>query len=398
MSDEKRRILEMLERGTITQEDAARLLDALGETLEDSSESTPSFQWEEDPDPGVTVGQAMEEARQAIRDAAQEAREAIDLAHQMGKEVARSVGEIFPKGENTSFSMDLDTPLSLEENAYPEPDILDPITEVRVEWVNGPIEIRRWDGNTTRVAEYAKRPLKGRERMETTLKNGVLRIRWTRETTFHGKLFLQKHLVVELPRELPELKQFRLETVSGEARICGIQAGVLRLNTVSGMLEGQNLKGAEIRAESVSGQVGLTGVSAQKLRVSSTSGQVSLDGIGAGELRGETVSGALEVKGNGENISLHTVSGSLRLEVGQYPKTAKLNTVSGDIATMLPEGDPGFTVEYGSMSGTLFSQFPLQGSLGKKNGRAVYGQGGAWLKLNTVSGQMELLHGEKQGS
>ena len=50
MSDEKRRILEMLERGTITQEDAARLLDALGETLEDSSEPTPSFQWEEDPD------------------------------------------------------------------------------------------------------------------------------------------------------------------------------------------------------------------------------------------------------------------------------------------------------------------------------------------------------------
>ena len=177
MSDEKRRILEMLERGTITQEDAARLLDALGETLEDSSESTPSFQWEEDPDPGVTVGQAMEEARQAIRDAAQEAREAIDLAHQMGKEVARSVGEIFPKGENTSFSMDLDTPLPLEENAYPEPDILDPITEVRVEWVNGPIEIRHWDGNTTRGAEYAKRPLKDRERMETTLKNGVLRIR-----------------------------------------------------------------------------------------------------------------------------------------------------------------------------------------------------------------------------
>ena len=227
MSDEKRRILEMLERGTITQEDAARLLDALGETLEDSSEPTPSFQWEEDPDQGVTVGQVMEEAQQAIQDAAQEAREAIDLAHQMGKEVARSVGEIFPKGENTSFSMNLDTPLPLEENAYPEPDILDPITEVRVEWVNGPIEIRRWDGNTIRVAEYAKRPLKDRERMETTLKNGVLRIRWTRETTFHGKLFLQKHLVVELPRELPELKQFRLETVSGEVRICGIQAGVL---------------------------------------------------------------------------------------------------------------------------------------------------------------------------
>ena len=31
MSEEKRRILDMVEQGTITQEDAARLLEALGE-------------------------------------------------------------------------------------------------------------------------------------------------------------------------------------------------------------------------------------------------------------------------------------------------------------------------------------------------------------------------------
>ena len=33
MSEEKRRILDMVEQGTITQEDAARLLEALGDLL-----------------------------------------------------------------------------------------------------------------------------------------------------------------------------------------------------------------------------------------------------------------------------------------------------------------------------------------------------------------------------
>ena len=42
------------------------------------------------------------------------------------------------------------------------------------------------------------------------------------------------------------------------------------------------------------------------------------------------------------------------------------------------------------MSGACSSQFPLSGELGKRKGRAVYGSGGASLRLDTVSGAMEL--------
>ena len=94
--------------------------------------------------------------------------------------------------------------------------------------------------------------------------------------------------------------------------------------------------------------------------------------------------------GSGEELSLSTVSGQLSLQVGQHPRQVKLNTVSGRIYAGLPEGEPGFTVEYSSMSGAFSSQFPLSGELGKRKGRAVYGGGGASLRLDTVSGAMEL--------
>ena len=56
MSEEKRRILEMLEAGTISQKDAQRLLEALGENL---SQPAPMS---EKPEQDV-----FEEAAQAVR-------------------------------------------------------------------------------------------------------------------------------------------------------------------------------------------------------------------------------------------------------------------------------------------------------------------------------------------
>ena len=104
-----------------------------------------------------------------------------------------------------------------------------------------------------------------------------------------------------------------------------------------------------------------------------TAGKLELWGVAAQRRRAETGAGALTAGGNGEELSLSTVSGQLSLQVGQHPRQVKLNTVSGRIYAGLPEGEPGFTVEYSSMSGAFSSQFPLSGELGKRKGRAVYG-------------------------
>ncbi|MFQ9908204.1 MAG: DUF4097 family beta strand repeat-containing protein [Acutalibacter sp.] len=240
-----------------------------------------------------------------------------------------------------------------------------------------------------RVAEYAARPLKDSERMELQENGGKLRIRWSRDKAFRSRMFLQKHLVVELPQDAA-LEELRVDTVSGGAYLSGFQAEECRVSTVSGAARCQGLRAQRLRVEAVSGAASLENVAAEELRCTTTSGKLELCGFAVQRLRAETVSGALTAGGNGEELSLSTVSGQLSLQVGQHPRQVKLNTVSGRIYAGLPEGEPGFTVEYSSMSGAFSSQFPLSGELGKRKGRAVYGSGGASLRLDTVSGAMEL--------
>lgn len=394
MSEEKRRILEMLEAGKITQEDAARLLDALGAECEEPSPAPEESAGKENgktdwaevlENLGAGVDKAVQEALQAAAPSLESLGAGVDATVKQALNVLKhsTVAESFRTPVNPE-----DTPLPLEENAYPAP-VGGPVNSLRVEWVNGPVEIRPWDGETIRVAEYAARPLEERERMELQEENGCLRIRWNREKTFRGKIFLQKHLVVELPRNAT-LGEVRIDNVSGGTYLSTTQGDTMRLTTVSGPVMCWNSRGETLRIESVSGGVSLYGVSSRELRISGTSGKVNLEGFAAEQLRVETVSGAITAQGNGEDLNLSTISGALTLQVEQYPKKVKLNSVSGRVTMLLPQEDLGFALEYSSISGGFSTQFPLTGELGKRKGKVVYGQGGAKFRMDTVSGRIEL--------
>ena len=282
-------------------------------------------------------------------------------------------------------------PLPLEPHSYelPTPG---PISRLRVNWVNGPVEVRPWEGDTLRLTEYSPRPLKEEERLALREENGCLTVQWTQKPAiFLGfrPLTLQKHLVVELPQTAP-LEEVKASTVSGALYLTGFQAGAIQGETASGPLLCQALAAHSLAAETVSGALRLEGVSARQLACNAVSGKTELLGFSCATLKGETVSGALTATGSGEEIKLSTVSGALSLQAEQYPCTARLNTVSGKISLGLPQEGPGFTVEYDSVSGGFRSRFPLIGDITKRHGQVAFGQGGAALHLETVSGAMEL--------
>ena len=392
MSEEKRRILEMLEAGKITQEDAARLLDALGEESsspapeESAGSENVKTDWAEVLENlGAGVDKAVKEAIQAAAPSLESLGAEVDATMKQALNVLKNstVSESFRTTANP-----MDIPLPLEENAYPA-SVGGPVNSLRIEWVNGPVEIRLWDGETIRVAEYAGRPLEEGERMELQEENGCLHIRWNREKTFRGKIFLQKHLVVDLPKNA-SLGDIRIDNVSGGTYLSGLQGDGIRVTAVSGPIMCWNLRGEILRIETVSGGISLYGVSSRELRVSGTSGRVYLEGFAAEQLRVETVSGAVTAQGNGEDLNLSTISGALTLQVEQYPKRVKLKSVSGKVTMLLPQQDLGFYVEYSSISGGFSTQFPLTGELGKRKGKVIYGQGGAKFRIDTVSGRIEL--------
>lgn len=373
MSEEKRRILEMLEAGTISQKDAQRLLEALGENL---SQPAPMS---EKPEQDV-----FEEAAQAVEPALEVPKEekAVWNAEQAGGQA--------PPVESTAALA-----LPLEENQYQQP-VGGVVTQLKIEWWNGPVEIRPWEGDTIRVAEYSPRPLEDSERMGIREKNGKLHIQWNENGVRFGSWRLKKHLVVELPTDAV-LEEIRAENTSGSLCLAGISLGKGNLETTSGMVYCHGLRAEKMRVETTSGEVQMEGASVGELRVETISGEQRILEFAAQYFKGETVSGPLTAIGNGEELKLSTVSGPLTVQVGQHPRKVKLETVSGPVEAVLPEGEPGFTVEYSSLSGRFSSQFPLTGKLGKREGSAVYGSGGTQLHLETVSGSMGLCKGISAG-
>ena len=326
MSEEKRRILDMVEQGTITQEDAARLLEALGE-----NEPAPAQPQESQPPQDGT----WEAEHQGDEDC-QGPNQRVEIhlegegAKPIYQEITAALDEAAPVFENLG---------KIVEDA-----VTSATQAVDAAWP----QVKEAVSSATEKAKGAAQS------------------------------------AAQAARE-----ELRVDTVSGGAYLSGFQAEECRVSTVSGAARCQGLRAQRLRVEAVSGAASLENVAAEELRCTTTSGKLELCGFAAQRLRAETVSGALTAGGNGEELSLSTVSGQLSLQVGQHPRQVKLNTVSGRIYAGLPEGEPGFTVEYSSMSGAFSSQFPLSGELGKRKGRAVYGSGGASLRLDTVSGAME---------
>ena len=370
MNDEQRKILEMVADGTLTQQDADRLLEALGPASEAAPEEEPSqdlgdrisavvenivdrtmgaFGPSGDGDLGEKISAAVEEATAAALDPQTHREEDAD-------------SEPWDEESHTSLMV-------LAEDAQGEG-----VHSLVISWVSGEVEVLPWEGSELRITETANRPMSDDERMRQTLENGVLTVEWTRRRFRVGPLNLRKHLVVEIPAGAV-LRRVEVNSVSAPVRLEGTAAsGELTATTVSGKLKGFDL-------------------AAPTLALSTVSGKLEAQGFAGDTVSLNTVSGKLEAHGSAPSLKAETVSGRMELGLEDLPQDLHANTVSGRIeATLLlpPEDPRGFTVEYESLSGTFECDFPLIGELKKHHGKAVFGDGSARINLETTSGKIEL--------
>ena len=343
MSDEQRRILEMVADGTLSQEDADRLLEVLGPGPEAPAEEAP----------------------------------ADDLADHITAAVDNIVDKAMNMADRTIAEQD-----TAPMDADPQTSLLalagdtegDGVHSLVISWVDGQVELVPWEGSELRVTETANRPMREDEQMSQTLENGVLTVEWTRKRRRIGPLNLRKRLVVEIPAGVA-LRRVEVNSVSAPVRLEGTAAsGELTATTVSGKLKGFDL-------------------AAPTLALSTVSGKLEAQGFAGDTVSLNTVSGKLEAHGSAPSLKAETVSGRIELGLEDLPQDLHANTVSGRIETtlLLPPEDPrGFTVEYESLSGTFECDFPLIGELKKHHGKAVFGDGSARISLETTSGKIEL--------
>lgn len=131
-------------------------------------------------------------------------------------------------------------------------------------------------------------------------------------------------------------------------------------------------------------------------QVSSVSGSINVSGV-IGDVSIGTVSGDVAFTGGGGALSFQTVSGDLTvsLDPSAPPKAFKSQSVSGDLHVTMPEGVDG-DLTFSSVSGNLNAQGKIDVNVtespGHKSATAHIGNGGPAYRINSVSGDVNIVH------
>lgn len=124
------------------------------------------------------------------------------------------------------------------------------------------------------------------------------------------------------------------------------------------------------------------------LDISAVSSNITVRSITADAFDIETVSGSITAGGSFAQIDISSVSGNISITDTVQPVSVEFGTVSGDFRLILPADISGFTIDYDTVSGSInSSDFNISGS---KDGNKVYGDGSSEIDFESVSGDLEI--------
>ncbi|HUN73869.1 MAG TPA: DUF4097 family beta strand repeat-containing protein [Steroidobacteraceae bacterium] len=266
----------------------------------------------------------------------------------------------------------------------------DPHGEVDVSNVSGTIDVTGWDKPQVSV----KADVSSSQKVLVTSERGHISVRVTGGSggvsLFGVGSIGSAHLQVWIPRT----SELDVTAVSADVTSKAM-IGAQRLHSVSGEITA-DVSGADTEIKTVSGDIKLVG-NAQPghFRIDSVSGEVHLRNA-AGDLDATTISGDLSAElSPANNVHLHTTSGEITL-TGRVGNGASIEaqTVSGDVKLHGAASD-GYEYEVRTFSGDIDDCF---GKSAERNGQygpgkhltGTLGQGGARLRVNTLSGDVSL--------
>ncbi|MDF2143705.1 DUF4097 family beta strand repeat-containing protein [Knoellia sp. p5-6-4] len=225
-----------------------------------------------------------------------------------------------------------------------------PTARVEVLEVVGQPVLVRWDGSMLRITHGPDSDL------------GVVdRVRQTVEGIDHNRVVVS----VSIPQEATAT----VSTVSADALVAGVRAAV-RTNTVSGSLTLDDLTGAA-SVNTVSGAVECSRLKGP-LSVNSVSGSVTAQ------------------RSDLPDVSIHTVSGDVALDMLNGTASISSTSVSGDVTVRSPIG--GYDVRATSPGGqVVVDGRELRHGPYAAGGQLTDGDGALRLRANAVTGNVVVL-------
>lgn len=225
----------------------------------------------------------------------------------------------------------------------PDSDTEDALSEIRIDWIDGTVEVSSVDGlREIKIEEESSDKLSEKDRVHSYYHNGILEIQYRESGMFFFDSTKDKHLKVMIPSELAKgLKNIDGDFVSSDVNI-------------------QNLQTDSLLIDNVSGEITFTGIASKE-------------------------------------IDYDTVSGEGVFELADVPEEMSSDSVSADVTVVLPE-TASFEAELDTVSGKMSCELPTSSNK-EKDGDYEYircGDGDSEFDFDSVSGNVKIRASKSQ--
>ncbi|QDQ01400.1 DUF4097 family beta strand repeat protein [Lysinibacillus fusiformis] len=342
MQNERQRILELVEKGIISAQEAITLLEA----LEQPSKSTQNVM-----NDVLNQEQQSSTEKESIFNEApkEEQKKDTDFMKYFQDEMQdfrkdlSQIGSVFMDMMNTAVKkvkeFDVASPFGDKfEFTHTEEFAAENVQNVIVELPNGSFTLEPGEGDSFQVICKVKAPLINESEEET-------RAHFLEQFVVKGDLdslrilsqlkLVQVNVKVLVPKE--KLEKLSVRLMNGSVTLQDIELERLKVKTLNGAIKGTKLSFTKAEVDSSNGSIELTDVRGKDLEAETLNGRVYLDGA-LDEVEAKSVNGHVVVttcSSNSSKIKAQTVAGAVELYV---PRTMSL---SGKIVTNFGKVDVG---------------------------------------------------------
>ncbi|WP_058301408.1 DUF4097 family beta strand repeat-containing protein [Gorillibacterium timonense] len=282
------------------------------------------------------------------------------------------------------FASDVVSSTQVEENKRVNSAEIDTI---RVQATSTDVQVTAYDGEQIDVELKGNAAKNGNVELWTEQKGSVLKV----EVRMKRKLFFSFSSSLDLVIKVPEKEfdEIRVQTVSGDQELSGLQTKELGTESVSGDVTVQNSTG-KTSVKTVSGEQTLEKIQGDSLTAASTSGTIQVRESDYTTLSLKSVSGDLVLEDVSGETTAKTTSGNLDVElIKMVPVSA--HSVSGDIQVITPQ-EAVYEVKGKTVSGSIRTNSKdfqvVDSSKGHYSGNT--GKEGPVIDVETVSGNIEI--------
>lgn len=299
MTEERKRILKLVEEKKITVDEALFLIEELEKGGTKTSETTE-----------LSTAVKMEEQK----------KDEQSYSFQSVKDkVLDFVDSAFKKIKD--FDLDLNFGPSIDiSHIFHQGDAY--LSQIDIDMANGSVKVIPWDQKDVRIECSAKvyRVENQDEARRKFLEDAIFAIEGQKLRFVVQQKWMKVEAAVHVPREEYEN---------------------IRIRLFNGSIQGENLNVKDCRAKTANGKVLLEGLECGKLEAETANGLIGIQKSSIKDLEAETINGAIKAEGYFDHVDLQSFNGNLACTVNNADcQTIEMKAATGSIEVFLPEKTP----------------------------------------------------------